>query len=99
MKLLITESKLQKLQYSYLDSLDQISFTDPYIIIWGDDSEEYEINTTLIEYDYSDGRLFIDIDFLKKFESHFVYGDANGCEIITKWFENKFDVEVKYCDT
>jgi hypothetical protein len=99
MKFVILESKLKKSQYKYLDSfVDEISFPDSSIVVWGK-WDEYGTDIILMEYDYSDGRLYIYENFLITFISNLTYSGLNGCKIISDWFENKFEVEVKYCDS
>jgi hypothetical protein len=99
MKFIILESKLKKFQFSYLDSLTSVSKSDSFIIVWGNDYGNEANTELLMEYDYYDGRLFVDGEFYNKFKSFFGGDFVNPCKVISKWFEKRFEVEVEFCES
>ena len=78
----------------FMDSRDVSKF-DNFIII-SETDELYDFNNVSIEYDYEDGRLFIDEYFLKDFVSWFPLDEEGSQEFIKDWFEKTFNVNVKY---
>jgi hypothetical protein len=102
MKYIVNESRLKKLQLSFIDEyLDDISFPsgihDNFIIIWSHPHGEYgdDGDDILMEFDSWDGRLYIDKKFRNLIKSTF--GNiSNYDEAIVEWFEKKFDVKVIY---
>ena len=97
MKYIITESRLHEIMTDYLNSFSERATTyriDSYIILTID--RDNDLNDTEIEYDHSDGRLFIDKSFLKTFSSYFARDIDYSNSFISKWFEKKYDVEVEF---
>jgi hypothetical protein len=75
-------------------------FMHNFIIIYFPDFEdEYENPLTLMEYDYDDGRLWIEPEWFKyQFLNRFGLNFEKGTDIITEWFENYFGVKVKFVE-
>ena len=101
MKIIITENKLRELQLQYLNRfLGRISNFDNFIVIYypnyGDDDFESDV---LMEYDYDDGRLYINKTFLNNFAKFYFPNDDDAQPFIKHWFENEFGVEIKYIQT
>jgi hypothetical protein len=94
MKYTISEIKLYEFMTNYLDSLTKdmnITRMDNFIVI-SDDSDE----TDIMEFDHSDGRMWINSQFLNDFNNLFTRGKLESLNFITNWFENKFGVKSKY---
>lgn len=98
MKYIVTNKQLHNLMTNHLnqfmDSRDVSKF-DNFIII-SETDELYDFNNVSIEYDYEDGRLFIDEYFLKDFVSWFPLDEEDSQDFIKDWFEETFNVKVEY---
>jgi len=99
MKVIITESQKKKLMNDFIkslvdDTLDENEplYVDSYIIIW----DKTDVWNTFIEYDKSDGRLWISKKYLNNLESWFPIKKEKVLDMIKNSFENKFNVDVKY---
>ena len=102
MKIIITESQHNELLYSHIkeyvnDTLDENekSFREPYIIIWNDNVGDYE-DDTLIEYDYSDGRLWISKNYMYRLQNLIPLDKYTMDIIVRDCFEEKFNVKVSF---
>lgn len=71
---------------------------DTYII-YSKYDEEDDYDQILIEYDYSDKRLYIDSSVLKFMTKHLPFKLYEIRVLIWKWFSKKEDVEVGFTDT
>ena len=101
MKIIITENKLRELQLQYLNGfLGNISDFDNFIIIYypNYDEDDFE-NDVLMEYDYDDGRLYIDKTFLNNFAKIYFPNDDDAQPFIKHWFENEFGVDIDFMDS
>jgi len=102
MKIIITESKLRELQLQYLNGfLGNISDFDNFIIIYYPnygDEDDFE-SDVLMEYDYDDGRLYIDKTFLNNFAKIYFPNDDDAGPFIKNWFENEFGVDIDFMDS
>jgi hypothetical protein len=81
----------------YLESFAQrndVHYMDSFIVI--SRSGDNDFASAEIEYDSWDGRLFIDRNFLDTFINWFGGNEDYSQSFIAKWFEKKYDVEVKY---
>ena len=105
MKVIITESQKKKLLNDFIKSLvddtldeNEPSYVDYYIVIW-DKRNVWNIdNEPFIEYDKSDGRLWISKKYLNNLESWFPIKKEKVLDMIKNSFENKFNVDVKYIE-
>jgi hypothetical protein len=103
MKFVISESRLLEFIGNYIDSLfvkDNLSRHGDFILVWdpwetmvGEDERE-----AVMEYDFTDGRLWIKQDVLNKFDQLFNIGWNDSSDMIKDKFEEKFGVNVKYYD-
>lgn len=102
MKIIITENKLRELQLQYLNGfLYNISNFDNFIIIYYpnyNDEDDFE-SDVLMEYDYDDGRLYIDRTFLTNFSKIYFPNDDDAGPFIKDWFENEFGVDIDFMDS
>lgn len=101
MNYLVTYPQLRKFMTEYLnDLLNQFSVSeiDSFIIIDYNYNEpdEYSIDNIAMEYDSDDGRLFIDKNFLDKFSIWFPLDMEQIKEFIKDWFEDMYNVKIKY---
>lgn len=99
MKVLIPENKLLDLQIKYLNNLIgyNISSFDNFIIIYYpmDNMEDYDNDSeVLMEYDYEDGRLYIDNDFIRNFATLYFPDETQAEKVLKNWFETYFGVEI-----
>lgn len=104
MKYIISEIKFNKvineLLIDYLDSFLQANVfyeSDPYKIIEEPNSEA-EWNEQYMEYDRTDGRLWISRHFMNLFLRTFPFAKDIAQNLIKEWFEDNFDVDVKYVE-
>ena len=101
MNYLVTHPQLRKFMTEYLnDLLNQFSVSeiDSFIIIDYnyDEPDEYSIDDIVMEYDSDDGRLYIDNEFLNKFSIWFSLDMEQIKEFIKNWFEDMYNVKIKY---
>lgn len=98
---IITESRLDEFINRYLDNMmnsNIILRNDPYIYIERPDYDEEDV-FQYMEWDRTDGRLWINKKFLSYFTNMFAFEDAGSAQkTIADWFEKKFDVEVKFVE-
>lgn len=59
------------------------------------DDGEWDTN---MEYDFSDGRLWINNDFKRFMSDLFAKSVLDIIPFVTDWFEDKFNVEVEYTE-
>ena len=96
MKFIITESKLNLFKNKFLNDLlnNGLSKFDNFIVI---NNKEYdEFAEPNLEYDFSDGRLFIEPDLRQEFMDFFGTSEEETNEYISKWFEDNFGVTVEF---
>lgn len=99
MKYIITENRLNDFMTQYLDSwlLTKHSYDfETFIIIENILEEDYD--SIIMEYDNSDGRLWFNKNFRKNLMDLFNKNAEEINHFVSKWFEHKFGVEVKYVD-
>ena len=103
MKIIITESQRVKIKKHLSDYLEKQMEPKPsidgnFIILWEKykNSVNDEDEDVAMEYDYSDGRLYIGL-FLRKKLWWFPFKDTKELnEFLKNWFEKKFNVKVKF---
>ena len=99
MKVIVTENKLRKLQINHLDETLRggVSKYDNFIIIYYYDTfDDYEYTEILMQYDSEYGRLYVDNKFLKDFGLTYFANEEDVEPVIKDWFENEFEVKIKY---
>jgi len=91
MKYLITESKLEKVIFKYLDNQDFIQIDiDGSIYFVNSEDDEY----AQIRYDKDDGWCGIDEDLIIQISSFFSLEESDSEEVIGKWAENTLQMKV-----
>lgn len=101
MKVIITENKLHQLQINHLNETLRggVSKFDNFIIIYYyDTADDYFDSDLLMEYDFEDGRLYVDNKFLKDFGLTYFANENDAEQVIKDWFEKEFDVKIKYIE-
>ncbi len=90
MKYIITESQIDKAVFKYLDNQDfiQIKYGENIYIV-NSEKDEY----AQIGFNVRNGWCVISYDLLEEIVSFFPLSYGDMMSIITKWFENKFNVE------
>lgn len=98
MNYIITENRISELKTNFLDGYidDNVSRLDTYLLIHNTGKGEFELYEPFFEFDYSDGRLFINSDIRGTFISLFGSNTSDADEFISNWFTNKFDVIVEF---
>jgi len=101
MKYILSESRLKKFVLNYLDNFlesKRVYYTGPYIVIEENsgDEDDYDLIPQYMEFDHSDGRLWIKKTFIQDFSLLFPFTKKQTEEIIVPWFEDKFLVDVEY---
>ena len=100
MKYIITESKLDEIRTNYLNDRTGSSSTFDNFIIINHPGEPDDIEDEVImEYDYEDGRLYINSNFGHGFSDLFFNNDEEAYKFMSEWFENRFDVFVEYAQS
>lgn len=100
MKIIIKENKLEKIIHNFLDGYinkDTVSNIDTFIVVYNEHMESEDMEgepSILFEYDFYDGRLYINGHWLLSFMKMFGLEQKNAFKIIDEWFENKFDVKI-----
>jgi len=100
MNYIITENRISELKTNFLDGYidDNVSLLDTYLLIHNTGRGEFELYEPFFEFDYSDGRLFINSDVKETFISLFGSNTSDADEFISDWFTNKFDVIVEFTE-
>jgi len=101
MNYLVTHPQLRKFMTEYLnDLLNQFNVIeiDRFIVIDYNNPipDPYSIDDIVMEYDSSDGRLFVNKDFFDKFTSWFPLDMEQSKSFIKDWFEDMYNVKIKY---
>ena len=86
---------------SYLDNMmnsNIVQRNDPYVYIERPDYNDGDGDDffQFIEYDYSDGRLWINRHFLIQFSELFGLSIIEAGDFIQNWVEKTFDVKVEF---
>ena len=99
MNYIITENRIHELKINFLNGYigSNILRLDTYLLINNNSNEyDFEILEPFFEYDYSDGRLFINSDIRDNFVSLFGADNSEADEFISNWFSDKFGVTVEF---
>jgi hypothetical protein len=97
MKLIITENRINNLMIKYLESLineKSILHMYPYIIIYDNSDRENPIE--LMNFDRTNGRMWIRPKFINLFDTLFGRGHLETIDFFKNWFENEFGVKSMY---
>ena len=101
MNYIVTHPQLRKFMTEYLDDfLNRCSVheVDSYIVV-DYNSPEPEIDDVAMEYDSSDGRLYVDRYFFGTFTSWFPLDVEQSKSFIKDWFEDIYKVKIKYVES
>ena len=99
-KYVISNKRLLEFVERYLNSLADKGYweQDPFKIISGY-MEDDETDVYFMEWDRTDGRLYINKKFLKIFTDVFPFTFDQAIQYLTDWFEKRFEVKVAFVDT
>jgi len=90
---------VSKVLVSYFERYEKSELDN--FIIYSDSYDEY--SEALIEYDYDDGRLFIDDSITNLFSGMFAITPSQAQTYVCKWFMDdnyeKKDLKVEFLDT
>jgi hypothetical protein len=96
------KDNVKKIIYGYLNGLisHEPHLIDNFIIVYFPDMEDdFEDSIVWLEYDYEDGRLFVDGQWFKEiFSPIFGLSFETGKNIIKDWFEYYFGVKIEFVD-
>lgn len=101
MKYVISENRLNQFIIDYLNDIIErkvVNRLHPYIVISqriGDDEDDWE---DIIEFDHTDGRLWVNRNLQKMLTDMFALSQEKMKLLMKLWFENKFNVEVKFVE-
>jgi hypothetical protein len=101
MKYFITESRLNDFIIQYLNSWSEnryINGFDTFITITSRDETDDIEDAVDMEYDYDDGRLYVNKDFRNHFMDLFNKSLEESNSLFKDWFEYKFGEKVEYVD-
>jgi hypothetical protein len=101
MKYVITESRLNDFIIQYLNSWSEnryINGFDTFITITSRDETDDIEDEVDMEYDYDDGRLYVNKDFRNHFMDLFNKSLEESNSLFKDWFEYKFGEKVEYVD-
>lgn len=102
MKYIITENRLYDFMINYLNTLlesKNVSYIDSFIVVSDKITVDEEEWRDIMEFDKSDGRLWLSTTFVRNFEDLFGRGRDESIRIITEWFENKFGIKTDYVES
>ena len=96
----ISEKRLYEYMVKYLDRWLEHHFIQTpgdFILVSEKTSRAEDADwIDIMEYDYSDGRLWINQSFLQSFADLFAHDKEDASSFLKDWFENKFKVEIKF---
>lgn len=76
---------------------NRLSRIGTFIIIYKENDDVFsDYEEVIIEYDFSDGRLFVIEDIFYNFISWFPIDTEDAKKFIIDWFEKTYDVDVAY---
>ena len=99
MNYIITENRIHELKTNFLNGYIgyNVLRLDTYLLITNtSNNNDFENLEPFLEYDYSDGRLFINSDIRDNFMSLFGADNSEADEFISNWFSDKFGVTVDF---
>jgi len=93
MRYLITESKLEKVIFKYLDNQDFIQIEkDDNIYFVNSEDDKY----CQIRYDMSDNWSLINYELVDEISSFFSLSDSNSEKVIVRWVGDTLQVKYSY---
>lgn len=100
MKYIISENRLNEIMTEYLNGWAEsktVSRSSPFIVI-EEHSDELGDWDIVMEYDFTDGRLYVSKKITKHLMDLFGKNEKETRDFVGKWFENHFDVEVEFIE-
>ena len=101
MNYIVTHPQLRKFMTEYLnDFLNRCSVAefDSFIVIDYNLNDAVNEDDVVMEYDSSDGRLYVHESFFEKFTSWFPLDTEQFKSFIKDWFEDIYKVKIKYVE-
>lgn len=102
MKFIITEHRLDKLIYSFIDEYVKDMFNrtlpDSFIVYNQNTDNEFDDDYVKLEYDNFDGRLYIDGGFIRLISDMFGLHPTEAMVKIHDWFEDYEGIRAKYLE-
>lgn len=101
MKYIITESRLNDFIIQYLNSWSETRYIngfDSFIMITNRDEVDDIEDEVDMEYDYEDGRLYVNKYFRNHIMDLFNKSLEESNSLFKDWFEYKFGEKVEYVD-
>ena len=101
MKYVISENRLNQFIIDYLNDIIErkvVNRLHPYIVISqriGDEEDDWE---DIIEFDHTDGRLWVNRNLQKMLTDMFALSQERMKVLLKQWFENKFNVKVEFVE-
>jgi hypothetical protein len=95
MKVIITESRINKIMFDYLDSTEYETIDDfdnsTSLLLRKDSDDSHDFY-----YKYFNKELYVDDELASSFASLFSLDLYDALDFIGKWFEDRHNVDVKY---
>ena len=102
MKFIISEHRLDKLIYSFIDKhvkgMFNRTLSDSFILYRQDTDDEFDDNYVKIEYDSEDGGLYIESDFILLISNMFGLNHSESMIKIHDWFEDYEGIRAEYLE-
>ena len=101
MKYIITENRLNQFILDYLEDLvgrKVVNRLHPYIVVSqqiGADEDDWE---DIMEFDHTDGRLWVNRNFMKKLTDIFGLSTGRMKVLIKQFFQDKFNVKIEFVE-
>ena len=102
MKYIITENRLNQFILDYLEDLvgrKVVNRLHPYIVVSqqiGADEDDWE---DIMEFDHTDGRLWVNRNFMKKLTDIFGLSTGRMKVLIKQFFQDKFNVKIEFVES
>ena len=102
MKYVITENRLENFFKNYLDSFLETKSIDDltnFILISQRAQDNDDVWEDFMEFDYTDGRLWVNRDVFKTLNDIFNFDKETLMTLVKQWFENRFNVNIKFIES
>ena len=102
MKYIITETKLSNVMIEFMREFiegfveSKVQYKSGVFFIIEDPNLGEDYTIQYMEHDYTDGRLWINKDFLEIFDDTFPFAKSLSKDFIKNWFENKYKLNVSH---
>ena len=100
MKYIISENRLNEIMTEYLNGWAEsktVSRSSPFIVIeeYSDELGDWDI---VMEYDFTDGRLYVSKRITKHLMDLFGKNEIDVRVFVGEWFGKKFNVDVEFVE-